>query len=142
MPELTVDEVVETYLALRSQKEAIEAETKKELVGIKAKMLKLETWIQTKSDYTGVKSFTTAHGTASITTSDVVSVEDWDAFLAFVKENHAYDMLTTRGVSKKAVSSYINANGAVPDGVNFGIKLGVSVRKGRHLVVVPVIRTV
>jgi|TARA_Y100000310_G_scaffold21924_1_gene21149 hypothetical protein len=128
MAELTVDAIVETYITLRSQKEAIEAETKDRLVGIKEKMHKLETWIQAKSDETGVKSFKTDHGTAFLTTSDFASVADWDAVLAFVKENDAYDMLT-RGVSKRAVRGYIDANKAVPDGVNFGTKIGVSVRR-------------
>jgi hypothetical protein len=128
MAELTVDAVVETYITLRGQKEAIEADTKDKLVGIKEKMLKLEAWIQAKSDETGVKSFKTDHGTAFLTTSDYATVADWDAVMAWVKDNEAWDMLT-RGVSKKSVRGYIDANKTVPDGVNFGTKIGVSVRR-------------
>ena len=128
MAELTVDAVVETYITLRGQKEAIEADTKDKLVGIKEKMLKLEAWIQAKSDETGVKSFKTDHGTAFLTTSDYASVANWDAVLDFVKENEAWDMLT-RGVNKRSVRGYIDANKTVPDGVNFGTKIGVSVRR-------------
>jgi len=128
MAELTVDAVVETYITLRGQKEAIEADTKDRLVGIKEKMLKLEAWIQAKSDETGVKSFKTDHGTAFLTTSDYATVADWDAVMAWVKDNEAWDMLT-RGVSKKSVRGYIDANKTVPDGVNFGTKIGVSVRR-------------
>jgi hypothetical protein len=126
--ELTVDAVVETYITLREQKEKIEADVKERLVGIKEKMLKLEAWIQAKSDETGVTSFKTDHGTAFLTTSDYASVADWDAVLAFVKENEAWDMLT-KGVSKKSVRGYIDVNKAVPDGVNFGTKIGISVRR-------------
>lgn len=128
MTELTVDAVVDTYLKLRTQKEVIEAKTKSDLVGIKEKMLKLEAWIQAKSDETGVKSFKTDAGTAFLTTSDYASVADWDATLAWVKANEAWDMLT-RGVSKTSVRGYIDANKTVPDGVNFGTKVGVSVRR-------------
>jgi len=128
MAELTVDAVVETYITLRGQKEAIEADTKDRLVGIKEKMLKLEAWIQVKSDETGVKSFKTDHGTAFLTTNDYATVADWDVVLAWVKENEAWDMLT-RGVSKRSVRGYIDANKTVPDGVNFGTKIGVSVRR-------------
>ena len=126
--ELTVDQVVDTYLKLRRKKEAIETEAKEQMVGIKEKMLKLEAWIQAKSDETGVKSFKTDAGTAFMTTSDFASVADWDAVLDFVKTNDAYDMLT-KGVSKAAVRGYIDANGSVPNGINFGTKVGVSVRK-------------
>ena len=128
MTELTVDAVVGTYITLRAQKEVIEADTKNRLVGIKEKMLKLEAWIQAKSDETGVKSFKTDHGTAFLTTSDYATVANWDAVMAWVKENEAWDVLT-RGVSKRAVRGYIDANKTVPDGVNFGTKIGVSVRK-------------
>ena len=57
--ELTVDQVIATYLKMRKNKEAIEADTKERVKAIKEKMAKLEMWIQTKSDETGVKSFKT-----------------------------------------------------------------------------------
>ena len=125
--ELTVEQVVATYIKLRRQKEAIDAEVKERLVSIKEKMLKLEAWIRAKSDETGVKSFKTDAGTAFLTTSDFASVADWDQVLAFVKENEAWDMLT-KGVSKVAVRGYIDANKTVPAGVTFGTNVGVSVR--------------
>jgi hypothetical protein len=128
MAEPTVGDVVKAYIALRNQKEVLEANTKERVVGIKEKMLKLEAWVQAKSDETGVKSFKTDHGTAFLTTSDYASVANWDAVLAFVKENEAWDMLT-RGVNKRSVRGYIDANKTVPDGVNFGTRIGVSVRR-------------
>ena len=128
MTEPTVSDVVEAYITLRNRKEILEADTKEIVVGIKEKMLKLEAWIQAKSDETGVKSFKTDHGTAFLTTSDYASVANWDAVLAFVKENEAWDMLT-RGVNKRSVRGYIDANKTVPDGVNFGTRIGVSVRR-------------
>lgn len=128
MSEPTIDKIIETYITLRGQKEAIEADVKEQVAGIKDKMAKLEAWIQAKSDETGVKSFKTDHGTAFLTTSDFASVGDWDAVLDFVKTNDAWDMLT-KGVAKKAVRDYIDLEGAVPNGVNFGTKVGVSVRR-------------
>lgn len=126
--ELSVEDVVETYIKLRGQKEAINAEVKEKLTGIQEKMLKLEAWIRAKSDETGVKSFKTDKGTAFLTTSDYASVADWDAVLAWVKKNEAWDVLT-RGVSKTAVRGYIEETKAVPDGVTFGTNIGVSVRR-------------
>jgi hypothetical protein len=55
-------------------------------------------------------------------------VGNWEAVLAWVKKNNAWDLLA-HGVNKKSARQYIEANSAVPDGVNFGSKISVSVRK-------------
>ena len=126
--ELTVDAVIDTYIKLRAQKEVVEADVKDRLAGIKEKMLKLEAWIQAKSEETGVKSFKTDAGTAFMSTSDFASVGDWDVVLDFIKTNDAYDMLN-KAVNKKAVREYLDINGAVPSGVTFGTKISVNVRR-------------
>ncbi len=125
---VNVDDVVATYMKLRSQKEAIEAEAKDRVSGIKAKMEKLEAWIKEQADTQGVTSFKTKHGTAFLTTTDYANVADWDAVLGFIRENEAFDMLEKR-ISKIAVRGYIDANKAVPPGVNYGTKLEVNIRK-------------
>lgn len=125
---VNVDDVIATYMKLRSQKEAIEAEVKARVSGIKTKMEKLEAWIKEQADAQGVTSFKTKHGTAFLTTTDYANVADWDAVLGFIRENEAFDMLEKR-ISKTAVRGYIDANKAVPPGVNYGTKLEVNVRK-------------
>tara|TARA_Y100000289_G_C3791285_1_gene84196 strand:+ start:85 stop:489 length:405 start_codon:yes stop_codon:yes gene_type:complete len=124
----TVDQVIEAYLKYRNKKEALEAQIKEQVKELKDKMAKLEAWIKTKADAEGVTSFKTAHGTAFVTTNDYANVADWDAVLAFVKENDAYDMLEKR-VSKNAVRGYIDQQKAVPSGVNYGTRIDVNVRK-------------
>jgi hypothetical protein len=125
---LAMGDVIKTYITLREKKEAIAAAQKDALADIHAKMAKIEAWIQTQADETGVTSFKTDHGTAFMNTSDFASVGDWDEVLAWVKDHDAWDMLT-KGVSKAAVRSYIDVDKAVPNGVNFGTKVGVSVRR-------------
>ena len=66
---VNVDDVVATYMKLRSQKEAIEAEVKDKVKGLKEKMEKLEAWIKEQADAQGVSSFKTKHGTAFLTTT-------------------------------------------------------------------------
>ena len=125
---MTVDQVIEAYLKYRNKKEALEAEIKDQVKELKDKMAKLEAWIKTKADAEGVTSFKTAHGTAFVTTNDYANVADWDAVLAFIKANDAYDMLEKR-VSKNAVRGYIDQQKAVPSGVNYGTRIDVNVRK-------------
>jgi len=125
---VTVDKVVKKYLDLRAKKAEVEAELKAKTKEINDTLSKLEAWIKVKADEDGVTSFKTKYGTAFLTTTDYAQVADWDATLAWIKDNEAYDMLEKR-VSKAAVRGYIEANNSVPPGVNYGTKLGVSVRK-------------
>lgn len=125
---VTVDEVIAAYVKLRTKKDAIEAETKDRVKGIKEKLEQLEAWLKEKADEQGVTSFKTKHGTAFLTTTDYANVGDWDAVLEFIRENEAFDMLEKR-ISKIAVRGYIEANKEVPPGVNYGTKLEVNVRK-------------
>jgi len=126
--QLTVDAVVATYMKLRAKKDAIEAQVKSEVDGIKQQMEKIEAWIKEQADAQGVTSFKTNHGTAFLTTVDYANVADWDAVLNYIRENEAYDMLEKR-VSKTAVRGYIENTKTVPPGVNYGTKLEVSIRK-------------
>lgn len=125
---MTVDEVIAAYLKIRRKKEEIDRKAKEDVAALKEKMDKLETWIQAKATEQGVTSFKTPAGTAFVTTSDYASVADWDAVLEFIKEKEAYDLLERR-VSKQAVRGYIDSDGAVPAGITFGTRIGISVRK-------------
>ena len=123
-----VDDVIATYMKLRNEKDAIEAEIKSQVAGLKAKMDKIEAWLKEQADAQGVTSFKGKHGTAFLTTTDYANVADWDAVLEFVRANEAFDMLEKR-VSKIAVRGYIERNKSVPAGVTYGTKIDVTVRK-------------
>ena len=123
-----VGDVIRTYMKLRDQKAAIEAETKERVAGLKAKMEKLEAYLKAQMDAQGLTSFKSDYGTAFLTTTDYANVADWDAVIRFIRDNEAYDMLEKR-VSKIAVRGYIEANKAVPPGITYGTKLEVNIRK-------------
>jgi hypothetical protein len=128
MPEPNIEKVVSTYIKLRNSKAAVEAAAKEEVEIIKAKMVKLESWLLAQANEQNVTSFKTKSGTAFVTTVDYANVADWDAVLSFIKDNQAFDMLERR-VSKTAVRGYIESMGKVPAGVNYGTKIEVNVRK-------------
>jgi hypothetical protein len=124
----TINDAVAAYMKLRSQKEKIEADVKEDLGVIKAKMDKLEAWLKVEMDKQGLTSVKSKYGTAFLTTTDYANVEKWDAVLAFIRQNDAYDLLEKR-VSKLAVRGYIEQYKAVPPGVTYGTKLEVNIRK-------------
>lgn len=121
-------DVIRTYMKLRAQKTAIEAEIKERVTGLKSKMEKLEAYLKTQMDAQGLTSLKSDYGTAFLTTTDYANVADWDAILSFIRDNEAYDMLEKR-VCKIAVRGYIEVNKAVPPGITYGTKLEVNIRK-------------
>lgn len=123
-----IGDVIRTYMKLREQKAAIEAETKDRLAGLKVKMEKLEAYLKIQMDEQKLTSFKSEYGTAFLTTTDYANVSDWDATLDFVRTNDAFDMLEKR-VSKLAVRGYIEAHKKVPPGITYGTKLEVNIRK-------------
>jgi hypothetical protein len=125
---LTVGDVIRTYMNLRSKKEAIEGEVKEQVKEIKAKMSKLEAYLKTKMDSDGLTSFKSEWGTAFLTTNDYANVADWDEVVQFAKENDAYDLFEKR-VSKNAVRGYIDLNKTIPPGINYGTRVDVNIRR-------------
>lgn len=123
-----VGDVIRTYMKLRDQKVALEAEVKERVSALKVKMEKLEAFLKTQMDAQGLTSFKSEYGTAFLTTTDYANVADWDAVLDFIRDNEAYDMLEKR-VSKIAVRSYIEQTKTVPPGVNYGTRLEINIRK-------------
>lgn len=123
-----IGDVIRTYMKLRDQKTAIEAEVKERVSDLKTKMEKLEAYLKTQMDAQGLTSFKSDYGTAFLTTTDYANVADWDAVLDFIRDNEAFDMLEKR-VSKIAVRGYIDANKSVPPGITYGTKLEVNIRK-------------
>ena len=125
---LTVEQAIGAYVKLREKKARIDAQAKADKQPVDEAMDKIEAFLKEQADALGVQSFKTANGTAFLTTSERANVASWDEVLRFILENEAYDMLEKR-VNKTAVREYLEANKAVPPGVNYGTSIEVSVRK-------------
>jgi hypothetical protein len=125
---LTVEQAIGAYVKLRSKKEQIAAKAKADTAPVQETMDKIEAYLKEQADALGVQSFKTESGTAFLTTSERANVASWDEVLRFILENEAFDMLEKR-VNKTAVRAYLEANKAVPPGVNYGTSIEVSVRK-------------
>ena len=125
---LTVEQAIGAYVKLRDKKAQIDAKAKADKEPVDMAMGKIEAFLKEQADALGVQSFKTESGTAFLTTAERANVANWDEVLNFILENGAYDMLEKR-VNKTAVRAYLEANKAVPPGVNYGTSIEVSVRK-------------
>jgi hypothetical protein len=121
--------VLAKYVALRRDKEQIEADTKAKLKPINDSMLLIEKYLKQIMDDRGITQIKSdKFGTAFLTTTDYANVENWDSLLEFVISNERYEMLQ-KSVTKTAVREYIQEHKAVPPGVSYGTKIDVSIRK-------------
>lgn len=125
-----LDLVIAGVIAIRDQIDAMKTVHKEQLAPLNQKMEKLEAYLQLQLTTLGTTSFT-AKGTGTAYLQNVVgvTVEDWDATLAFIKEQGLWEMLERR-VSKTVVQEYMESTKEVPPGVNVRQETEVRVRRG------------
>lgn len=125
-----LDTVIAGVIALRDQIDAVKQGHKEQLAPLNQKMEKLEAFLQLQLTTLGTTSFT-AKGTGTAYLQNVVgvTVEDWDATLAWIKEGNLWEFLERR-VSKTVVQEYMESTKEVPPGVNVRQETEVRVRRG------------
>lgn len=124
----TVDKRVEQYIqvrdAIKAANEAHEAQIKPlvELQNL------LTGWMQNFMEQAGADNIKTAHGTCYSTTRFTASLADPEAFMKFVRDTDAFDMLD-RKANTTAVKDYVAEHGVLPPGVNLSSIKTVGVRR-------------
>ena len=115
---------------MRDTIEAIKKEQKEALAPLNLKLEKLEAYLQLQLTTLGTTSFAAKGiGTAFLQNTVGVTVEDWDATLAFIKENELWELLEKR-VSKSVVQDYMESQNQIPPGVKVRTEVEVRVRRG------------
>lgn len=125
---MTLEEIVSKYIAIRDKKAVMKAEYDSKVARVDEALTKLEAVLLKTFDEAGMESCKTSAGTAYKTTRTSFTVADRDAFIGFVKDNEAWEMLESR-CSKKAAEEYMSANGEIPPGVNYRAEQVVNVRR-------------
>lgn len=125
---MKLDLIVERYITLRDKKAEMKAAYEASVASLNDGMAKLENAIMATLNEQGVESVRTAAGTAFKSVTNSATIADWDAYLAFVKENDRFDMLEKR-CAKLAVEQYRAANDDLPPGVNWKSAVTVNVRR-------------
>lgn len=128
MSEINFDQLVEKYIRIRDKKSELAKSQKAELARFDEALLALERVFLTQMQATGAQSVTTAHGTAYQKTQTSCTIADRDAFLGFVREGDNWAFADFRA-NAPAVKAYLDANQALPPGVNFTTRLTVNVQR-------------
>lgn len=125
---MSTQQLVETYIKLRDAKKSIDDAAKAKTAKLVALMDQIEAQLLADFDASGVESLRTGAGTAYKSLRTSATVADWPAAFGFIQANGLWDMLERR-VSKEAVETYRQENGALPPGVNYNAAYVINIRR-------------
>ena len=125
-----VEELVEAYLAIRSERDLALKKYEKHDAALKADLAELETLLLGVCNSMNANSINTKYGTVIRKTNERFICGDWDNFKKFILEQEAVELLERRihqGNFRQFMSEH--ENDGLPPGVNVMREVGISVRK-------------
>lgn len=127
---MTYEEAAKKYLQARKEIDELEKKFKEDKAEVMKRVVLLEGWFTAKAQEEGLRTIPTPYGTGYWSTHHTASVDSREAFLSYVKENEAWDLVETRA-SKSSVKSFIEAHGEPPPGVKFSSTSVFNFRKSQ-----------
>lgn len=122
-------DLIEKYIEIRDNKEALDAAHKERVAVLKKQMAVLEAEFNARMNAEGTEQIKSQVATVYYTSSDRAKCTDWDAFLAYAESTGQVD-LTQRRLSTTKVLAHIEAQGGeVPPGIQLEAYREVRVRK-------------
>lgn len=127
---VTIDAVIAAYIKSRDELDLLKKKFKDEEGKIKALQEKRENWLANQLAASGQTSAATPHGTAFFSSTESVTVADWDVLLDHILTNESYELLERR-VSKTAVLEIMGhkRDQTPPPGINYTSIRCVNVRR-------------
>jgi hypothetical protein len=126
--EVTDEELVAAYVALRDEKAAIEKRLKTEVEPIAAKLDRLSRELGRRLEERKATGLKTSEGTVSVVVTQEVGCGDWDLLLSWVRDNDRMDLLG-RKVLIGPIKSMLEAGEGLPPGVYMSSAASVRVRR-------------
>ena len=123
-----INKRVAQYVAVREEKRQLEAKYKELAARINNILNKLECEMLAFLDQTGQERARTNEGTVYVRTDYSASLADPHAFMEFVIEYEAFELMDRRA-NKTACREYCEEHGRLPPGVNLNQTRTVGVRK-------------
>jgi hypothetical protein len=128
LSDLSINDLVEKYIALRDKKAEIKKQYETKVAGVDELLDKIEVVLLKHFQETGSEGISTKAGTAYISSRTSATVADWDAFFKFVSEGSNWEFLERR-CSKEAVVQFKAAQNDLPPGINWSETRTVNVRR-------------
>jgi hypothetical protein len=130
MSEVNTEQLVETYIKIRGERERLLAEYESADKALKADLTQIEMALLDICNSVSADSIRTGHGTVMRKLNERFFCQDWDGFYKFVLDN-AMPHLLERRIHQGNFKEYIkdHESDGMPPGVNVLREYGVSVRK-------------
>lgn len=123
---MKIDKLVGTYIELRDQKARLKADYDAKVAHIDKAMNLIEAAMLQHFNATGSDSVNVRGvGTAYRTIKASCTVADKDAFMQYIRNNEAWEMLDIRA-NKTTVAQFRAANDDIPPGLNWSETVGVN----------------
>ncbi len=127
--EYGVDTIVEAFIALRDQKQAIERVTAQQVAEIEADMEVLTIALNDLCKVIGADSIRTSHGTVIRSVKKKYWTNDWASIHSFMKEHDAFELLEKR-IHQSNMKEFLEANPDLhPAGLNVDSEYSITIRK-------------
>lgn len=126
--EVQFDELIADFINLRNKIDEIKAAQAKHLDPFIKDKEQLAGVLLEHMDATGITSAKTAMGTVYIRTTPYASLGDPDAFIEFIAETGAFELMDRRA-NATACLEYAEENGGLPPGVKINVQRTAGVRK-------------
>lgn len=130
MTGVNTEELVEAFIAIRSQRDRLLQEYEAADKALKAESVQIEMTLLNVCNSINADSIKTSHGTVMRKLNERFFCQDWDNFYKFVLDNEAVQLLERRihqGNFKEFMKDH--EGDGLPPGVNVMREYGVSVRK-------------
>ena len=130
MNEFNMEQAVEAYLAIRSERDRLLSEYEEQDAKLKADMAELEKSMLDVCNTVNVDSLKTKHGTIMRKLNERYYCKDWDSFYRFLLDHDAVALLERRIHQTNFREFMSQHEGAgLPDGVDVMREYAISVRK-------------
>lgn len=125
--DITAEKVIEAFVTLRDQKEALAKRHKEEMAPINENMTKCQAWLHQRLLADNLQNFSSPLAVAFFKEHTEVKVQDWNAVLGHIQETNTWDLLERR-ISKTAYVDYKAAGQDIP-GVTYTTEKVVHVQR-------------
>ena len=130
MSQVSMEELVDVYLKIRTERERISALYEAQDKALKADMSEIEQIMLGVCNEVGADSIKTQQGTVMRSVKERAICNDWGNFKDFVQERGLVDLLERRvhqGNFKEFMAQHPDAG--LPPGINLMREFGITVRK-------------
>jgi hypothetical protein len=130
MSDINANSLVETYLAIRRERERMAKKYEQEDAVFKEQMDRLEEAMLETCNAIGAETLRTESGTIMKTLKENYICGDWDNFKKYVIENNALELLQQR-LSQTNFKEFLSTRGeeGMPPGISTMREFKISVRK-------------